>query len=331
MNGDDKFYYQNDCNILINQGSIVIFEYDDTKKFKVFDFGDSPSLTVMLSKSKNFIGAAIGQYNKRLWDYNVLKKEIRQEIKPSVYPESCWNLGLENFEQMDEYRKSVKLDDRLYWRGSIYNTISDPNYRNTRVAIEHLSVKMQNFYFAPFPISFDNYISESLNFKLALCFGGGGGYSDPGIANGGVPGGCGGGGGGAAGGGTGTANQGYGGGTGGNYGGGSGGGGGAGSAGSGTTPGTGVSSSITGTAVTRSAGGGFSSGLASANTGRGGGGSSPPYGGSPQTGGSGVVIIRYPTTAGTITIGVGLTGSTTPDGADTVATFTAGSGDVSWA
>lgn len=177
MNGDDKFYYQNDCNILINQGSIVIFEYDDTKKFKVFDFGDSPSLTVMLSKSKNFIGAAIGQYNKRLWDYNVLKKEIRQEIKPSVYPESCWNLGLENFEQMDEYRKSVKLDDRLYWRGSIYNTISDPNYRNTRVAIEHLSVKMQNFYFAPFPISFDNYISESLNFKLALCFGGGGGYS----------------------------------------------------------------------------------------------------------------------------------------------------------
>jgi hypothetical protein len=45
------------------------------------------------------------------------------------------------------------------------------------MAIEHLSVKMDNFYFAPFPIMFDDYISESINFKLALCFGGGGGYS----------------------------------------------------------------------------------------------------------------------------------------------------------
>jgi hypothetical protein len=177
MNGGDQFRYKNDCDVLINQGSIVIFEFEDTKEFKVFDFGDAPTLTLELSKSKNFIGAAIGQYNKDLWDKHVTNKSLRETIKPSVYPETCWNFGLENFERIDEYRKSLKLDDRLYWRGSIYNTISDLNYRNTRIAIEHLSIKMENFYFAPFPISFDDYIYESINFKLALCFGGGGGYS----------------------------------------------------------------------------------------------------------------------------------------------------------
>jgi hypothetical protein len=41
--------------------------------------------------------------------------------------------------------------------------------------------------------------------------------------------------------------------------------------------------------------------------------------------------LRYKTTAGTITIGAGLTGSTATDGTDTVATITAGTGNVSWA
>ena len=68
LDGQDKFRYKNDCDILIDQGSIVIFEFDDTKEFKTFDFGDAPTLSVQLSKSKNFIGAAIGQYNKTLWD-----------------------------------------------------------------------------------------------------------------------------------------------------------------------------------------------------------------------------------------------------------------------
>ena len=49
------------------------------------------------------------------------------------------------------------------------------------------------------------------------------------------------------------------------------------------------------------------------------------------SGGSGVVILRYLTAQGTITIGAGLTGSTATDGANTVATITAGTGNVSWA
>jgi hypothetical protein len=43
-----------------------------------------------------------------------------------------------------------------------------------------------------------------------------------------------------------------------------------------------------------------------------------------------VVILRYPS-AFTITIGAGLTGSTSTDGDFNVTTITAGTGNVSWA
>ncbi len=47
-------------------------------------------------------------------------------------------------------------------------------------------------------------------------------------------------------------------------------------------------------------------------------------------GGSGVVILRYPDSK-TITIGAGLTGTeSSPSGGYKRATFTAGSGNVSW-
>ena len=48
-------------------------------------------------------------------------------------------------------------------------------------------------------------------------------------------------------------------------------------------------------------------------------------------GGSGIVILRYLTADGTITIGAGLTGSTATDGSHKVTTITAGTGNVSWA
>ena len=48
------------------------------------------------------------------------------------------------------------------------------------------------------------------------------------------------------------------------------------------------------------------------------------------TGGSGVIILRY-SNSYTITIGAGLTGTTSTNGTNTIATITAGSGNVSWA
>jgi hypothetical protein len=67
------------------------------------------------------------------------------------------------------------------------------------------------------------------------------------------------------------------------------------------------------------------------NTGGGGGGGCSYTGARPgANGGSGVVILRYPNTF-TITIGAGLTGSTSAVSTDKVTTITAGTGNVSFA
>ena len=65
-----------------------------------------------------------------------------------------------------------------------------------------------------------------------------------------------------------------------------------------------------------------------ANTGGGGGGRASMN--LVSTGGSGVVILRYPNTL-TITVGPGLTSTTTTTGTDKVTTFTAGSDNISFA
>lgn len=181
-------------------------------------------------------------------------------------------------------------------------------------------------------------------FSTITSTGGGGGGSfgssdqgSPGPGNGG----CGGGGSRSFAGGSGTTAQGYDGGSSiaiPNVGSGGGGAGAIGGNASGGTPGSGgagISSSITGSAVTRAIGGNGSAaangngGSGSANTGNGaiGGGNS----GTGGTGGSGVVILKYPDSK-TITIGSGLTGSTaSPSGGYKVTTITAGTGTVSWA
>ena len=78
--------------------------------------------------------------------------------------------------------------------------------------------------------------------------------------------------------------------------------------------------------------GGIGAVSGTANRGGGGGGGGDATGAATITGagGSGVVILRYPS-GYTITIGAGLTGSTSTDGSDKVTTITAGSGNVSWA
>lgn len=176
LDGADNFIYENDCSVRINQGSILIFEFDDTKQFKTFDFGDAPTLTIQLSRSKNFIGAAIGQYNKQLWDDQQLPTTVRDNIVPSTYPESNWNFGSVNYDIVQEFRKQIQLDTRLYWRGSIYKDATRPEYYDVRRGLELLNRELDSFYFGNYPIQYDDYINEALQFKLALGYGGGGGY-----------------------------------------------------------------------------------------------------------------------------------------------------------
>jgi hypothetical protein len=138
------------------------------------------------------------------------------------------------------------------------------------------------------------------------------------------------------------------------------GGGGAGAAGGSTATiyiggagGNGVASSITGSSVTRGGGGGAaalttggaggsggggagatgtsaSGNPGTANTGGGGGGSGGGSGYNGGNGGSGVVILKYPSTVTISNPGGGLTYTTSTSGGFTVATFTAGTGNVSW-
>jgi len=111
--------------------------------------------------------------------------------------------------------------------------------------------------------------------------------------------------------------------------------------------GNGLSVSITGSSITYAGGGGggmYTSWGAGGGGGTGGGGAGSDYGtaGTANTGGgggggwqygasggSGIVILRYPNTK-TITVGAGLTSSTTTDGSDKVTTFTAGTGTISF-
>jgi len=154
-------------------------------------------------------------------------------------------------------------------------------------------------------------------------------------------------------GGAGTANQGYVGGDEGTFGSPfpSGGGGGAGAVGGTPTSasvsgngGTGVASTITGSSVTRAGGGGgsnFVNGGTAGTGGSGGGGNGSNSasgtagtantgggGGNNAAGGSGVVILRYPNTLTLSNPGGGLTWTTASVGGDTVATITAGTGNV---
>jgi len=197
-------------------------------------------------------------------------------------------------------------------------------------------------------------------FSTITSLGGGGGAQDSGA---GVVGGSGGGGsrGGTAG--SGTANQGYSGSTGVTYSGGGGGGAGAvgsnGNANVGGNGGAGIANSISSVSVNYAGGGGGNGYLGAGGTGgTGGGGNGGQYGGggeyvgsngTPNTGGggggnfsnsggfqqrgmdggSGIVIIRYPNTK-TITVGAGLTATTAAVGTDSVTTFTAGTGTITF-
>jgi hypothetical protein len=183
--------------------------------------------------------------------------------------------------------------------------------------------------------------SNSVFSTITSIGGGGGGYryvpTDSIIESQGGNGGSGGGGINSESGGNGTSGQGYAGGAGTGFpsAGAGGGAGGIGGTGNGSAGGLGRAVEITGSSVTYAAGGSHSTSSSNSagadNTGNGGGGRTgfPPN----QTGyngGSGIVILRYPSSA-TITVGAGLTSSTSTVGQNKVTTITAGTGNVSWA
>jgi len=168
----NEFSYE---GVLIDQGSILIFEFEDGS-FRTYDFGDHPSLTYQLSKNSKFAGAVIGQYNPAYWDHIIDNPEIRKNIVGGPYPDTIWQLG-NNYNTVQEHRKNITLDTRLYWRGSLYSHGIESRYLGVRKALELLPNYLSDseLYFGAGPIPFDQYIQESFQFKIALSIGGGGG------------------------------------------------------------------------------------------------------------------------------------------------------------
>lgn len=162
--------------VAMTHGSILVFEHDDTKEFRVFDFGDNPQLTTKLANLPTFKGAVVGQYNPHYWD-SIADRSVRHTITGGVYPETVWQFGELNYEAVQEYRNSIQLDKRLHWRGSLYNAGVPQEYLGVRKSIEVLSnyLTPQQFNMQGSPIQFNQYIQEALNFKLVLSIGGGGG------------------------------------------------------------------------------------------------------------------------------------------------------------
>ena len=171
--GNGEHHFQ---GVEIVHGSILIFEYDDTKEFKVFDFGDNPHLTAKLSKLPTFKGAVVGQYNPHYWD-SIADKSIRHTIKGGIYPETVWQFGELNYQAVQEYRNSIQLDSRLHWRGSLYSIGVPENYLGVRKSIELLPnyLSQEQLNLQGNAVSFNDYIQEAFNFKLILSIGGGGG------------------------------------------------------------------------------------------------------------------------------------------------------------
>lgn len=168
LDGGDSFIFN---EVSINHGSILIFEDDNTKEFKIFDFGDNPYLVNNLKNHPKFAKAVLGQYNPHLWKDDT-------NIVPGTYPETIWDFGNLNYEVVTTYRAANPLNSKLYWRGSLYN---NPNlgygtYLGARRAVELLpNLLDNNFFYGNYPINFNSYIQEALNYKVALSIGGGGG------------------------------------------------------------------------------------------------------------------------------------------------------------
>ena len=90
-----------------------------------------------------------------------------------------------------------------------------------------------------------------------------------------------------------------------------------------------LSSSITGSAVSRANGGGINNG-ANGTTNKGNGGSGSANNSGAGSGGSGIVIIRYVTSQATISIGAGLGYSQSTSGDETIIQFTSGTGTITF-
>lgn len=162
-NGGDV--YTNDGeNFVTPHGSLCIIENCETKKFHVSDFGDNCADVFPLTRFKNFGGMTLGQFNRHKIDKDIPDEHIRQLIRPGYYPETNWNFGTQVFDSIQEYRNQITLDERLHFRGSIYQTLRD--------CVLILGHRYNNeVYIGSGRLPFEDYLREVASFKMTLSMG----------------------------------------------------------------------------------------------------------------------------------------------------------------
>lgn len=159
---NNQYYTNGDDTFKIPHHVSYIVENNETKKFVVIDYSDDCNQVFGLTTFKNFAGILSSQYNQYKIDKDIPDKAIRKLIVPINYRETNWNFG-QQYDVIQQYRKEIKLDNRLHFRGSVYPGLRD--------SIVHLLQTYPKNVCVGGRTTFDEYISETAAFKLTLSMG----------------------------------------------------------------------------------------------------------------------------------------------------------------
>lgn len=162
-NGGDVYRNESDT-FIIPHGSLAIIENCESKKFHVSDFGDNCADVFPLTRFKNFGGMTLGQFNRHKIQKDIPDEKIRSMIFPGYYPETNWDFGSQVFDSIQTYRTQIQLDERLHFRGSIYQNLRDcililGQYHNKEI------------YVGNGRLHFEEYLREVASFKMTLSLG----------------------------------------------------------------------------------------------------------------------------------------------------------------
>ena len=152
-------------DIQIPHGSLSIIENADTGKFHISEFGDVCTNIMPFVELDDFAGATCGQYNAYRIDKDLPEglKHKRDLIRPGYYPETIWQFGTLNYDGIQKHRSQVKLQDKLYFRGTVYPQRACIHILQQKYA-EDVSINLGR-------LPFEQFMSELVTQKIVLGLG----------------------------------------------------------------------------------------------------------------------------------------------------------------
>ena len=155
--------------VQIPHGSMTIIENADTGRFHISEFGDVCTNIIPWVSLEGFAGATCGQYNAHrlnqelLFSESKMSRQLRDLIKPGYYPETVWQFGMLNHNNIQNYREKVKLQEKLYFRGTVYPQRSCIHVLQQKYPTE-VSINLGR-------LPFEQFVTELASQKLVLGLG----------------------------------------------------------------------------------------------------------------------------------------------------------------